>query len=158
MRKINNIILHNSATETGNVESFRNYHVKVLGWYDLAYHTVLLKNGIIEIGRNLNKKGAHAKSANRGSIGICLVGKLEHKAPTPEQYTSLVRLLEQYCFIFNLDPEGTFIHKGKEKFVIDGHRSFCNTLCPGQVFYNLLPAIRSSVKKQLDTHIKELRS
>ena len=156
MRKIKNIILHNSATETGNAESFRNYHVKVLGWYDLAYHNVLLKNGITEIGRTLNKQGAHAKGANRGSIGICLVGKLNNKAPTPEQYTSLVRLLEQYCFTFNLNPLGTFTHKGKEKFIIDGHRSFSNTNCPGDKFYSMLPKIRKDVKKLLDSHINSL--
>jgi len=152
MRKIKNIIVHHSDTNTGNATTFKRYHVKVLGWSDLAYHGVILKNGITELGRDLSKQGAHAKSANRGSIGICLVGKLENIPPTPEQYISLVRLLEEYCFAFKLDPKGTFKHKGKTKFIISGHCDFNSTDCPGASFYKLLPQIRIDVDKKLKEH------
>lgn len=150
MRKIKGIVVHHSDTETGNVESFKRYHVNILGWKTIGYHYVILKDGTKEVGRSTNKRGAHCRG-NNGAVGICLVGKLEHKAPTPEQYKSLIQLLAKECFIHNLDPIGKYKHKGNEVFVISGHKDFCNTDCPGLQFYKLLPQIRTDVSKLLSS-------
>lgn len=74
MRDINKIIVHCSATEGGNANSIRDYHVNNLGWRDIGYHYVIDKDGKIEKGRSLHEVGAHCKGENHDSIGICLVG------------------------------------------------------------------------------------
>jgi hypothetical protein len=154
MRNPKGIVVHHSDTEQGGVISFRRTHIE-WGWSDIGYHFVILKDGTVEIGRPLSKKGAHARG-NNSTIGICLVGKLGKKAPTPEQLQSLVRLITSLCFIFNFDPKGTYKHKGKDGDLISGHKDWCLTDCPGTMFYDLLPSIRSSVKAKLEKHVNDL--
>jgi hypothetical protein len=147
MRNPLGIVLHHSETEQGNVESFRRTHKK-WGWRDIGYHFVILKDGTIEIGRGLNLKGSHCRGNNK-TVGICLVGKLQDKVPTPEQYKSLIRLLTKLCFMYNFSPYEKYTKGKKEGFKISGHRDWCSTDCPGDKFYEMLPRIRDDVKWQL---------
>lgn len=107
MRKIDEIVIHCSATEYGNVELFRDWHVNGNGWDDIGYHYVILNSyptkgkydnlipditcdGVVEIGRDIVKSGAHVKNHNSNSIGICLVGD---RTFTSAQLRSLKDLL-----------------------------------------------------------------
>lgn len=77
MRDINRIIIHCSATPEGrdiNAATIRDWHVNGNGWSDIGYHYVIKLNGDIEVGRPIDKTGAHVKGHNRDSIGICYVG------------------------------------------------------------------------------------
>ena len=147
MRKLKGIVVHHSDTETGNAESFKRYHISI-GWRTIGYHFVILKDGTLEVGRSLSQKGAHCRG-NNSTIGIVLVGKLENKAPTPEQYSTLIRLLGMLCFFYNWDSKSKYTHKGKEVNLISGHKDFNSTDCPGDVFYKLLPSIRSAVNSKV---------
>lgn len=86
MRNIDTIIIHCSATAPGmkvNVEVIRKWHLD-RGFNDIGYHYVILPNGDIQLGRPVEKVGAHAKGHNTGSIGICVVGgvmKKDRKTP-----------------------------------------------------------------------------
>ena len=154
MRKIKGIVIHHSSTDEGNAKSFKHHHIVTLGWKTIGYNYVIPTSGIKEVGRSENLIPAHCRGNNRNTLGICVVGKLMYKAPLPEQYIALIDLLAKRCFAYNLDPEGTYMWKGKIVYVIDGHKKFCNTDCPGDKFYEMLPQIRIDVKRKLKEQLK----
>lgn len=92
--KLNNIILHCSDSEFGNVDTIRGWH-KQRGWRDIGYH-IVITNGTIKstddyreefdgqvcMGRHFDdddfidesETGAHTLGYNNNSIGVCLIG------------------------------------------------------------------------------------
>jgi N-acetylmuramoyl-L-alanine amidase len=76
MRKINEIILHCSATPEGKdfkAKDIRIWH-KQNGWSDIGYHYIIDLDGTVEKGRDESKIGAHCLNHNTNSIGICYIG------------------------------------------------------------------------------------
>jgi N-acetylmuramoyl-L-alanine amidase len=70
------------------------------GFFEIGYHFVIGRDGLIEEGRPLNRQGAHVVGFNHISVGICMVGGVsEHDANkvennfTPAQFNSLRKLL-----------------------------------------------------------------
>ena len=58
------------------------------GWSDIGYHFVILNgrrksrgkyrkedDGLIEVGRPLERPGAHCRGHNKSSAGVCLIGR-----------------------------------------------------------------------------------
>jgi N-acetylmuramoyl-L-alanine amidase len=90
------VVIHHTATETGNVESIRRYHVNERGWADVGYHYLITRDGVVEAGRPLTQAGAHAlnpsPSRNRSHIGVALVGT-DHF--TDRQYEALRGLMRE---------------------------------------------------------------
>lgn len=86
MRKIDEIILHCSATPEGrehDVEDIRRWHVDGRGWSDVGYHYIILLDGTVQAGRPVNIQGAHCKGQNKTTVGICYIGgcdKLDRKS------------------------------------------------------------------------------
>ena len=87
MRKINEIIIHCSDTQEGcdvTAKDIRRWHTTPKekggrGWRDIGYHYVIRLDGTIELGRPLEKAGAHCigrkgEDHNSHSIGICYIG------------------------------------------------------------------------------------
>lgn len=106
MGRWRSIVIHHSATDSGNPESFDKYHREVRRWENgLGYHFVIgngkgMGNGEIAIGSRWIEQldGAHVKgrageNANSYSIGVCLVGNFNVTLPTPEQCAALKGLL-----------------------------------------------------------------
>lgn len=120
---IKRIIIHHSATEDGDVESFHRYHIQHNGWYGVGYHYVIKRNGTIQQGRSLTTVGAHCSGNNADSIGICLVGNFEHQQPTAEQYESLGALI---AYLKDLLHDSDLL--------IQLHKDLNNTACPGKYF------------------------
>ena len=78
-RPINKIIVHCSATKSSQnigATEIDEWHI-ARGWSGIGYHYVIVRSGAIEIGRDIDSIGAHAKGFNTGSIGICLIGGLD---------------------------------------------------------------------------------
>ena len=86
MREINKIIIHCSASTWGTAEIIDQWH-KQRGWDGIGYHYVIQNgyetagadynsksDGIIKVGRPIEKIGAHCHGHNQDSIGICLIG------------------------------------------------------------------------------------
>ena len=76
MRKITDIVVHASATPKGqyfDIHDIRKWHL-ARNFNDVGYHYVVLLDGTIQIGRQLEVQGAHVKGYNRNSIGICYIG------------------------------------------------------------------------------------
>ena len=125
MRKINEIIIHCSATREGqeiSVDTIRQWHIR-RGWSDIGYHFVIYLDGSVHEGRPLERIGAHTIGHNRNSIGVCYIGGMNKEytkakdTRTTAQKESLENLLMSY--------------KNKYKDIkIYGHRDFANKACP----------------------------
>jgi hypothetical protein len=98
------IIVHHSATDTGNMALFDREH-KAKGWDGVGYDFVIGNgsdsgDGEIEVTFRWRQQvtGAHCKTpdnwANEYGIGICLVGNFENKRPTKRQMDALVKLTD----------------------------------------------------------------
>ena len=79
MRTINLIVIHCSATRED--KSFTEYDLDIChrrrGFNGTGYHFYIRKNGDIKSTRPIEKVGAHCRSFNKESIGICYEGGLD---------------------------------------------------------------------------------
>jgi len=92
MRPIRQIIIHQSDTVGGTLESIRRHHRQARGWDDIGYHYVIERDAAVKKGRNNSEIGAHCRGDNEDSIGICLVGRGE-ALPLDDGYCSLPMFL-----------------------------------------------------------------
>lgn len=126
MRKIDEIIIHCSATKEGkdfNVDDIRRWHVNGNGWVDVGYHFVIRLDGRIEVGRPITMKGAHTTNHNANSVGICYVGGLDENGKakdtrTEAQKKALRELCHQLKCVF---PTIDKVH---------GHNYYAAKACP----------------------------
>jgi hypothetical protein len=132
------IVIHHSATETGNAAIFDKWHRERNHWEGVGYDFVIgngtdSSDGQIEVTFRWRKQipGAHCGGtannwANVDGIGICLVGDFDNTVPTAQQMQSLLRLVR-------------FLQKryGIPKWRIYGHKATPGarvTDCPGRRF------------------------
>ena len=125
MRRLNEIIIHCTATPEGravSVAEIRRWH-KQRGWADIGYHYVVHLDGRIENGRPLDQVGAHVAGRNARTVGIAYVGGVD-KAGRPKdtrttaQKAALRKIIAQLLGRF---PSIT---------AISGHRDYANKACP----------------------------
>lgn len=123
------IIVHCSDTEDGdgiNWAAIVRYHKEVNGWADVGYHFGLewVAGKYVALqGRPWYQKGAHCKAAGRNndSLGVCIVGKFDDRAPTFQEHESVCNFLASLCFAFRVPVER-----------VHGHREFePGKTCPG---------------------------
>ena len=70
------MVVHCSDSPQGrgdNASIIDKWH-KQRGWSGIGYHFVILEDGTLEVGRDIEKSGAHAKGHNE-KIGVCLIGR-----------------------------------------------------------------------------------
>jgi hypothetical protein len=114
------IVIHHSATRSGNARSFDRYHTQQ-GWGGLAYHFVIGNgrgsgDGQIEIGFRWRDtvSGTHctvnAWHHNIFGIGICLVGDLNRAPPTRRQADSLQALVQRLSREYRIPGENILGH------------------------------------------------
>ena len=98
------IIIHHSATSTGNVAKFDKQHREEHNWQGVAYDFVIGNgtdsgDGQVEVTFRWRGQltGAHCKTpnnwGNEKGIGICLVGNFDYTSPSVRQMQSLVKLV-----------------------------------------------------------------
>ena len=126
MRKINEIILHCSATPASmdiGAKEIRDWHVNGNHWRDIGYHWVIRRDGTVEKGRPEWQSGAHCLNHNANSIGVCLVGGTKKDVRIPEdnfteaQFASLAKLVRELLIRY----PGAAIH---------GHCEYAAKACP----------------------------
>jgi hypothetical protein len=146
VRPIRRVVIHQTDTADATLESIRRFHVEVMGWRDIGYHQVILRDGEVQRGRPDDAVGAHVKGHNADSIGICLVGAGRGLPVgigyiTPEQWESLLRLCERYHRAYGI-PWENFV----------GHREFpgVTKICPGFEVAVLRKALRSGPAKGVE--------
>jgi N-acetylmuramoyl-L-alanine amidase len=123
-REINTLVIHHSASLRNTkcvAQDIERWHLQ-RGFREIGYHFVLRGDGHIQVGRDMNKIGAHVKGYNADSIGICAIGNFSETDPVPlrlePQFINLARLVNR---IVDLYPD----------IKIVGHRELTNTQCPG---------------------------
>ncbi len=126
MRKINEIILHCSATPASmdiGAKEIRDWHINGNHWRDIGYHWVIRRDGTIEKGRPEHQAGAHCKGHNACSIGVCMVGGTKKDVRIPEdnfteaQFASLAKLVKELLARY----PGVTVH---------GHCEYAAKACP----------------------------
>lgn len=118
-KETNRIIFHHSLSDFGNVEEISKWHaLRKPPIIPLGYHFVILKDGTIERGRELNQVGAHCRGRNRDSIGVCFIGDFRRYEPSREQIQAAYNLYSELHFIY------------QKRLLIEFHRDKENP-CPG---------------------------
>lgn len=131
------IIIHHSATESGNVESIHQEHLKRrdangFHWLGIGYHFVIgnghgMPDGSVQSTFRWKEQihGAHSGNElfNTRGIGICLIGNFEEGPPTKSQLESLKRLIKVLSDRHRVTPENLM-----------GHSAIKATACPGKHF------------------------
>ena len=133
MRDIDKIILHCSATREGqdfDVATIRKWHTDPKseggrGWSDIGYHYLIRndEHGTIELGRPIQRQGAHVRGENETSIGIVYIGGVDKDLKAKDTMTdvqekSFLKLVEAIRLIFGNIP-------------VFGHNDFTNQkACP----------------------------
>lgn len=121
------LVVHCAATQ--NVSSFTWKTIDQMhrqqGWLGIGYHFVIRTDGTIQRGRPLEAIGSHVKGYNNCSVGICLIGGVDSKGKsvdnfTEEQKESLKCLLDYLRGYY------------KDEVTVLGHRDFAgvNKDCP----------------------------
>lgn len=125
MRKINEVIIHCSATPEGKdftVADIDRWH-KQRGFRKIGYHYVVYRDGTYHTGRSIEEIGAHCTGHNSNSIGICYIGGVAKDGKTPKD----TRTDAQKKTLI------TLVRTMKAKYPgikIHGHRDYANKACP----------------------------
>lgn len=126
MRKIDEIIIHCSATPEGrevSVAEIDAWH-RQRGYTGIGYHYVIHLDGKVEAGRPVDQIGAHCIDHNQRSIGICYIGGCDRQMQpkdtrTAAQREAMARLVKVLADTYGIAPDG-----------IHGHREFAPKDCP----------------------------
>ncbi len=125
MRKINEIIVHCTATPEGkdfSVADIDRWH-RARGFDGIGYHYVVCRDGSVHKGRDVAKRGAHCKGHNAGSIGVCYVGGMTADGKTPKD----TRTEAQRAALRDLVEWLRREHPGAS---VHGHNEYSSKACP----------------------------
>ena len=121
------LVVHCSATPEGRAHTAKDIDLwhRQRGFNEIGYNYVILLDGTVELGRDVDKIPAHVEGHNIDSIGICYIGGIDKNTLQPkdtrtkEQKEALVKLLKE---LKELYPNA----------VIQGHRDFLGVkkACP----------------------------
>ncbi len=116
MRDIDMIVLHQTGTPTGTLESVRRYHMRVLGWSDIGYHYLITRDGKVHKGRPNSRVGAHCAGDNATSIGICCVGAADafpigRGYMTLRMWIALLQLVNRLVRAYGIPGDRIFGHR-----------------------------------------------
>lgn len=132
------IVIHHSATDTGNAAIFDRMHREENHWDGVGYDFVIgngtnSSDGQIEVTFRWKEQrtGAHCGGtpgnwANEDGIGICLVGNFNHDTPSPRQIQSLAKLVGFLQKRYGISNRRIYGHNSTP-----GARA---TACPGRRF------------------------
>jgi hypothetical protein len=157
---VTHLVVHHSAGSNtssnwaATVAAIFDFHVNTNGWADVGYNWLIAPDGTLFVGRGggENVVGAHMCGYNNNTMGVCLLGTFTNVQPTQAALDKLAALLTWKAVESKIDPTGSGAirsHAGTMNN-ISGHRDGCSpnyTECPGNLNYNLLPTMRTTVKK-----------
>ena len=141
------IVLHHSASASGNYDEIDREHRKLLGYDGCGYHFVIGNgngsgDGQIEVAQRWNnqKQGVHCRNArshdvDEYGIGICLIGDLDQQPPTPRQVAATQALVAYLSQHYHIDPDRVSTH---------AHLAATPTVCPGKYFPTTLRGAREA--------------
>jgi len=139
LKKLNKpsmIIIHHAAHSSATVLDIHRWHLEN-GWSRSQYHFLVTKDSKIHRGRPENAIGAHTKSCNTRSLGICIEGNYDVEKVSEVGFKSLIGLCQYLCDKYDVST-------------IKGHRELTSTRCPGLNFP--LMEVRQAVFSTYDTY------
>jgi N-acetyl-anhydromuramyl-L-alanine amidase AmpD len=131
------IVLHHSASASGNYDQIDGEHRKILGIDGCGYHFVVgngtgSRDGQIEVSQRWNnqKQGAHTRNArthdaDEYGIGICLVGDFDQQPPSARQLAATQALITYLSKRYKIASSNVRTH---------AHLATTKTVCPGRYF------------------------
>jgi N-acetylmuramoyl-L-alanine amidase len=130
MRAIDMVVLHQTGTASGTLESVRRYHMQKLGWSDIGYHYLITRDGKVHKGRANSEVGAHCKGDNATSIGVCCVGAgdalpIGSGYMTQAIWDSLFALVQRLVGAYNVPVHCVVGHRERPSGIEQGKT------CPG---------------------------
>lgn len=154
---VTHLIVHHSAgVNQANdwaaiVRTIWDFHVNGNGWDDIGYNYLVDPNGVVYEGRGNNVRGAHFCGNNTNTMGFCMLGNFTTQVPTLAARESLSKMLAWKCQQNDIDPLAASFHAPSNLNLnnLSGHREGCNTVCPGQAFFDLFGTFRQAVATEL---------
>lgn len=131
------IVLHHSASTSGNYDQIDAEHRKVLGYDGCGYHFVIgngtnSADGQIEVAQRWvkQKHGVHCRNAKSAEIdeygiGICFIGDLDKEPPTPRQVAAAKALIAYLGSRYSISRSRVETH---------ANLAATPTVCPGRYF------------------------
>jgi peptidoglycan hydrolase-like protein with peptidoglycan-binding domain len=156
----NKILVHHTAfantSDTSQAGAFQlardiqNLHMDTNGWPDSGQHFTISRGGWMMEGRHRSLErlqagsdmviGTHCPGQNSQAIGIENDGTYTSEAPPQALLDSLYGMCAYICWQYGLSASEIY-----------GHRDFLSTtVCPGDVFYAMLPQLRLDVAAKVD--------
>jgi len=93
------------------------------GWSDIGYHAVIMLDGTLELGRPLERSGAHVKGHNRNTIGVCYIGGVEADGKTAKDTMTPEQELAFRNYV-------TTMRAVLGPLTISGHNQYSSKACP----------------------------
>ena len=90
-RGIKYLVIHCSATPEGRAHNAKDIDLwhRQRGFNEIGYNYVILLDGTIEQGRDVDKIPAHVEGHNKDSIGICYIGGVDKNTLQPKDTRTL---------------------------------------------------------------------
>ncbi|MDP8959915.1 MAG: S-layer homology domain-containing protein [Actinomycetota bacterium] len=168
VKRVRVMFVHHTATTNSYgadegrdvVRGICEYHVRMLGWNDIAYNFLIDRYGTIYEGRgggaDRGVQGAHTGGFNSYSTGVAFIGDHRTIAATEAAQQALVRLATWKLDVHHVDPRSSvkLVSKGSSRYPegtevtfrgLAGHRDASATTCPGDYLYSVLPGFREQV-------------
>ncbi|XP_048474041.1 N-acetylmuramoyl-L-alanine amidase isoform X1 [Rhincodon typus] len=110
-----------------NMRSMQQFHQDDRQWDDIGYNFVAGSDGYIYEGRGWFWQGAHTKGQNSKGYGVSFIG--DYTSELPDQAAmELVKENFMRCAVTN--------NRIISDYVIQGHRQYRPTSCPGERLFN----------------------
>ncbi|MFC1496989.1 peptidoglycan recognition family protein [Verrucomicrobiota bacterium] len=92
---------------------------------DIGYHFIVDYTGRVWEGRSLAYEGAHVLNENEKNIGVMLMGNFEEQQPSPEQLSSMKKVVDLLARQYKMKKQNVY-----------GHCDLGQTACPGKNLYS----------------------
>ncbi len=154
MGRITRLTIHHSAMRENSkdfescareIQGIQEIHQgNTLGWADIGYHYLIDRAGRIWEGRPIYIQGAHAGNpeANRGNIGVCLLGDYTQQDLTSEQKLALRELLINLMNVWSIPSDRLYTHQEMRRAYGLGA-----TECPGDHLQSYFAALRAEMRR-----------
>ncbi|XP_036272222.1 peptidoglycan recognition protein 1 [Pipistrellus kuhlii] len=110
-------------------QNVQHYHVRTLGYCDVAYNFLIGEDGLVYEGRGWKVKGDHSGPTwNPMSIGITFMGNYMKRVPPPRAIRAAQSLLACGVAQGILSPN----------YEVRGHRQVQQTQSPGDQLYEII--------------------
>lgn len=113
-RQTDYVVWHTSATPPSHDIGAAQIDLmhKARGWDGIGYALVVCRDGRVETGESLGKRGAHVKGLNSVSVGVCMIGGVDEDGNpennfTDEQWQAAKHVFEFLTLLYpNADHAG----------------------------------------------------